>query len=94
MTAHLFRDGRTWRFSGYNAGGDPFDGAGDRAAKSMKRRPFDAVIDVGRDFKLTEDGRLYLTGLGRVQFSTWTPEALVLAAKLGHFGFKVIEGRV
>lgn len=93
MKAHFFKDGRRWRFSGYNACGDPYDGkGGTRPGPETATRPFDAVVDIGREFILTSDGRLYLTGLGKGQFSTFSPEAVLLAAKLGHFGFKLIDG--
>ncbi len=56
MIAHMFRDNGKLRYSGYNACGDEFDGAGDRRRREMKPRPFDVIVDVGREFHLTEEG--------------------------------------
>jgi hypothetical protein len=50
MIAHLIlRDGR-WTWSGYNASGDP------------AHRPYALVADIGRDFLITGEGKLYLIG--------------------------------
>lgn len=88
MIAHLFQKAGRYYFSGYNACGDPFEGAGFRT--SREPRPFDAVVDVGRDFIVTPEGQLYVTGPGPHQFMTWTADELVLAAKKGWFGFKLL----
>ena len=77
MIAHLLlHDGR-WTWSGYGASGDP-------------AHVHALVVDVGRDFLITEEGRLYLIGPGPLQFTEWTPEAVVLAARGGMFGFRVV----
>lgn len=92
MIANLFKKAGRLRFSGYNACGDQFEGAGLRTTK--KRRLFDVVIDVGRDFVLIEpDGILYITGPGPQQFTTWTPGELMAAARKGWFGFAVLTAR-
>lgn len=79
MIAHLIlRDGR-WTWSGYNASGDP------------AHRPYGLVIDISRDFHITGEGRLYLTGPGRLQFAEFAPEAVVLAARGGMFGFRLLH---
>jgi hypothetical protein len=79
MIAHLIlRDGR-WSWSGYNASGDP------------AHRPHALVADVGRDFLITGEGNLYLTGPGPLRFTEWSPEAVVLAARGGMFGFRVLH---
>jgi len=87
MIAHIFQKAGRFYFSGHNASGDPFEGAGLRADREP--RPFDAVVDVGRDFVVTPEGQLYVTGPH--QFMTWTADELVLAAKKGWFGFKLLE---
>jgi hypothetical protein len=97
MIAHFFADGpawkRRWRFSGHQACGDEFDGAGDRRRKEIPPRAFDAIVDVGRDFILTSDKdcKLYITGPGPHQFTEHSPEGVILAAKLGMFGFKFVK---
>lgn len=92
MIAHIFKKAGRFHFSGYNACGDPFEGAGFRS--SRKPRPFDAVVDVGSEFVLVEpDGALYITGPGPQQFSTWTPGELMVAAKKGWFGFVTLTAR-
>ena len=78
MIAHLtHRDGR-FAWSGYGASGDP------------AHRPYALIVDVGRDFHITEEGRLYLTGPGPKRFTEWSPEAVVLSARGGMFGFRVV----
>ena len=77
MIAHItIRDGR-FAWSGYGASGDP-------------AHLHALVVDVGRDFLITGEGRLYLTGPGPMRFTEWTPEAVVLAARGGMFGFRVV----
>ncbi len=77
MIAHIIlRDGR-FAWSGYGASGDP-------------AHLHALVVDVGRDFHITDEGRLYLTGAGPLQFTEWTPEAVVLAARGGMFGFRIV----
>jgi hypothetical protein len=78
VIAHLIlRDGR-WTWSGYGASGDP------------AHRPFGLIVDIGRDFLITGEGRLYLTGAGPLRFTEWSPEAVVLAARGGMFGFRLL----
>ena len=48
-------------------------------------------MDVGRDFIITSEGNLYLTGPGRMQFAEFSPAEFVLAAKGGMFGLTVLE---
>jgi hypothetical protein len=48
------------------------------------------VINAGRDFLITSDGNLYLTDPGSHQFSEFSPEGFVLAARRGWFGFCVV----
>ena len=77
VKAHLIiRNGR-FAWSGYNASGDP-------------AHHHALVVDVGRDFLITGDGKLYLTGPGRMQFAEFSPSEFVLAAKGGMFGFTVL----
>ncbi len=77
MIAHItIRDGR-FAWSGYGASGDPV-------------HLHALVVDVGCDFLITGEGRLYLTGPGPMQFTEWSPEAIVLAARGGMFGFRVV----
>jgi hypothetical protein len=77
LTAHLIiRNGR-FAWSGCNAGGDP---AHHRAL----------VVDVGRDFLITSEGKLYLTGPGPLQFAEFSPAEFALAARGGMFGFTVL----
>lgn len=90
MIAHMFKNAGRFHFSGYNACGDPFEGAGFRSTR--KPRPFDAVVDVGREFILTEEGDLYVTSPGPQQFATWKPDELFVAAKKGWFGFVLANG--
>ena len=78
MIAHLIiRNGR-FAWSGYNAGGDP-------AHRQV------LVVDVGRDFLITSEGNLYLTGPGCMQFAEFSPSEFVLAARGGMFGFTVLH---
>ena len=53
-------------WSGYNAAGDP-----------AHRQAL--VVDVGRDFLITSEGNLYLTGPGRMQFAEFSPAEFALA---------------
>lgn len=79
MIAHLtIRKGRlTW--SGHLASGDP-------------AHTWAAVVDVGRDFIiLNDEDQLYLTGPGPQHFEKFTPEGLVVAARAGMFGFRLLE---
>jgi hypothetical protein len=79
VIAHLIlRDGR-WTWSGYGASGDP------------SHRPFGLIIDIGRDFLITGEGTLYLTGHGPLRFAEFSPEAVVLAGRGGMFGFRVLH---
>lgn len=93
MKAHFFKDGRRWYFSGYNACGDPWNGAGDRAMQETQHRPFDAVVESDGDFIVFSDGTLWLVRPGKPgHHQIFTPTAMLLSAKLGHFGFKLIAG--
>jgi hypothetical protein len=78
VIAHLtIRNGR-FAWSGYNASGDP--------AHCQV-----LAVDVGRDFLITSEGNLYLTGPGRLQFAEFSPSEFVLAAKGRMFGFTVLH---
>ena len=81
MLAHLFIHNGRLAWSGYGASGDP-------------AHVFALVIDVGRDFLITDDGTLYLTGPGPHQFSEFSPECLAVAARLGRLGFRVLEDKL
>lgn len=93
MHAHLFavddRPGH-YRFSGYGACGDPFDGAGVATAKSMQPRAFDAIVDMPGEFILDHEGLLWIL-TGALQGSRWKPSELVYAARLGWRGLKLIH---
>lgn len=78
MIAHLLLHKGEYAWSGHNASGDP------------RHEPHALVVDVGYDFHITDEGRLYLTSPGRMQFEEFTAFAFVLSARLGYFGFKVI----
>ena len=78
LIAHLsIRNGR-FAWSGYNAGGDPAH------CQAL-------VVDVGRDFLITSEGNLYLTGPGRMQFAEFSPTEFAPAAKGGMFGFTIVQ---
>jgi hypothetical protein len=74
----IIRNGR-FAWSGYNASGDP-----------SHRQAL--VVDVGRDFLITSEGKLYLTSSGPRQFAEFSPWEFALAAKGGMFGFTVLGG--
>ena len=78
MIAHLFfRNGRL-AWSGYGASGDP-------------THTHALVVDIGRDFIITGDGRLYLTGPGPFQFEEFSADGVTIAARRGMFGFSVLK---
>jgi hypothetical protein len=78
VIAHLTIRNNRFAWSGYNASGGP------------AYRPA-LVVDVGRDFLITSDGNLYLTGPGRLQFAEFSPSEFALAAKGAMFGFTVLQ---
>lgn len=78
MIAHLMLDKGRYAWSGHNASGDPV------------HRPYALVVDVGRDFILTDEGNLYPTGPGSARFKEFSPDGFVLAARSGWFGFRVV----
>jgi hypothetical protein len=79
VIAHLtIRNGR-FAWSGYNASGDP---AHHQAL----------VVDVGRDFLITTEDKLYLTSPGPMQLAEFSLSEFALAAKGGMFGFTVLGG--
>ncbi len=90
--AHLRRDRKGWYYSGYNASGDPLILRGQRG-QAPAPVPYDAVVDVGREFLLTSDGLLYILGPEMAQAREWEPARLVVAARLGMFGFRLLEWR-
>lgn len=94
MLAHIKKRGRQLLYSGYNACGDPTDGAGIRATQdgTAPTTPYFAIVDlVGRDFILTEDEKLYITSYGPKQHTEWSAEELYLAAKQRWFGFHLVD---
>lgn len=64
--------------------------SGDRCQGSEFEAPVGVVIDVGRAFTMTFDGKLYLTGDGKAQYQTFTPDGLLMAARRGYFGFTLL----
>jgi hypothetical protein len=79
VIAHLIiRNGR-FAWSGYNASGDP-----------AHRQAL--LVDVGRDFLITSEGKLYLTSPGPMQYAEFSPSEFALAAKGGMFGFTLLGG--
>ncbi len=79
MIAHLLIHKGRLAWSGYNASGDP------------KHMPDALVGDVGRDFIITGDGGLQLTGPGPMRYQEFTPAGFSLAARRGWFGFRVLS---
>lgn len=77
-TGVLEYESRSLYWSGPNAEGDEF------------QSPICVVIDVGREFTMTFDGKLYLTGAGVGQYKTFTPWALYTAAAQGYYGFTLL----
>ena len=49
------------------------------------------MIDVGHDFLITEDGKLLIIDPGSQQFQEFTPDGLLIAARGGMFGFRLLE---
>jgi hypothetical protein len=99
--AFIYRIRRTGRltWSGYSArAGDPgihwrdCDGPTTYAADAVPF-PLAYVVEIGREFTLAEGLReppdLVILGPGPAQFTQWQPEALVSAARLGWFGFRL-----
>jgi hypothetical protein len=78
LIAHLIIRNNRFAWSGHNTGGDP-------------AHHHALVVDVRRDFIITSEGNLYLTGPGRMQFAEFSPAGFVLAARRGMFGFTVQE---
>lgn len=78
MRAHLFVHKGQLAWSGYNGLGDP-------------SHAYAFVIDVGRDFQITSEGNLYLTGPGPGQFEEFSPAGTVIAARGRMFGFRLIQ---
>lgn len=74
--AHVADHGGRLGWSGYGAEGD------------SSHRPWRAVVDLGRSYLVTSDGRLYLTQAPRHEF---TPESLILAARQGLFGLRLLS---
>jgi hypothetical protein len=64
-------------YSGYGATGD------------ARHKPFLAVVDVGREFTIGEDGILYVPGF-LTRGKGFTAATLLLGAKHGLFGMKVV----
>jgi hypothetical protein len=78
VIAHLVIRNNRLTWSGYNASGDPAH--------------HDAlVVDVGRDFLITSDGKLYLNSPGPLQFAEFAPSGFAVAARGGMLGFTVVK---
>jgi hypothetical protein len=78
LIAHLIIRNGQFAWSGYNAAGDP-------------AHHHALVVNVGRDFLITSEGNLYLTGPGRMQFAEFSPAGFALATGRGMIGFTVLE---
>jgi hypothetical protein len=78
LIAHLIIRNDRFAWSGHNAGGDP-------------AHHHALVVDVGRDFLITSEGKLYLNSPGLMQFAEFSPSGIALAARSGMMGFTVIK---
>jgi alkanesulfonate monooxygenase SsuD/methylene tetrahydromethanopterin reductase-like flavin-dependent oxidoreductase (luciferase family) len=78
VIAHLVIRNNCLTWSGYNASGDP--------AHTLA-----LVVDVGRDFLITSDGKLYLNSPGPLQFAEFSPGGFAVAARSGMLGFTVLQ---
>lgn len=78
MLAHLTIRHDRLAWSGYNASGDPSH------VHAM-------VVDIGRDFLVTGDGKLYIHDPGPHQFEEFSPTGVAIAARNGMFGFSVVK---
>jgi hypothetical protein len=78
VIAHLVIRHNRLAWSGYNASGDP---AHNHAL----------VVDVGRDFLITSEGKLYLNSPGPLQFAEFSPTGFAVAARSGMLGFMVLK---
>jgi hypothetical protein len=78
VIAHLVIRNNRLVWSGYNASGDP-------------AHTHALVVDVGRDFLITSDGRLYLSSPGPLQFAEFSPTGFAVAARSGMLGFTVLK---
>jgi hypothetical protein len=78
VIAHLTIQKGRFTWSGHNASGDP------------AHRPYAMIVDVGRDFTITSEGNLYLTGAGPLRFTELSVTGFVLAARCGWFGLKIV----
>lgn len=77
MLAHITVLKGRLAWSGYGASGDP-------------SHVHALVVDVGRDFLITGDGKLHIHGPGPHQFEEFTPTGVAIAARRGMFGFAVV----
>jgi hypothetical protein len=48
-------------------------------------------VDVGRDFLITGESKLYFNSPGPTQFAEFTPTGFALAARSGILGFTVLK---
>ena len=78
MIAHLVVRNNRLTWSGYNASGDP-------------AHTHALVVDVGRDFLITSDGKLYLNSPGPLQFAEFSPIGFAVAARSEMLGFTVLK---
>ena len=78
VIAHLVIRNNRLTWSGYSAGGDP-------------AHTHALVVDVGRDFLITSDGKLYLNSPGPLQFAEFSPSGFAVAARSGMLGFTVLK---
>lgn len=76
--AHLSLWGGALRYSGDHAQGDEF------------LSPVCAVIDVGRSFTITWDGKLFLTGEGKARYQEFSAASLLKAARDGWFDLTLL----
>jgi hypothetical protein len=78
VIAHLVIRNNRLAWSGYNASGDP-------------THHYALVVDVGRDFLITSDGKLYLNSPGPLQFAEFSPAGFAVAARSEMLGFTVLK---
>lgn len=74
--------------------GDRGTGGGEGGVRDSRPHAIAARIDMGvpvDHYHIGDDSRLYLHR-GRSRDLDFTPEGLLLAARCGYFGLKVVEG--
>jgi hypothetical protein len=78
VIAHLVIRNNRLTWSGYNASGDP-------------AHTHALVVDVGPDFLITSDGKLYLNSPGPLQFTEFSPTGFAVAARSRMLGFSILK---